>query len=71
MHMLPPAEYRLFLAVAGGRGKTVRMRVLFRVVWPRGASESALRRLVYRLRRRIGSKYVESIRGIGYRLVDA
>ena len=69
---LPEKEFRLLRILCDRPGRVVLSGTLCALIW--GGKQSStlapnrLRRMVERLRQRIGRKWVESIRGRGYRL---
>jgi len=69
---LPEKEFRLLQSLSRRPGHVVLNGVLCADLWseprPERQAPNRLRRMVERLRQRIGRKWVESIRGRGYRL---
>lgn len=65
---LPTLEHRLLATLMLQPGRLVCRRDLMDALWPEGTwpSENALDVLVSSLRRRIGSKFIRTVRGRGY-----
>jgi two-component system response regulator MprA len=72
---LTPTEFRLLARLLAHPGETVRRRDLVRAGWPHGAivRDNTLDAYVARLRRKLatlsGTPTIETLRGIGYRLI--
>jgi DNA-binding response OmpR family regulator len=69
---LPEKEFILLKSLARRPGNVVLSGILCADIWgdrwPGNCASNRLRRMVDRLRQRIGSKWIESIRGRGYRI---
>ncbi len=66
-------EWRVFMAIADGRGRVVTTRDLLRSVWKRGHRKGApippvVRRVTQRIRQKVGASNIRLVRGHGYRL---
>jgi two-component system response regulator MprA len=72
---LTPTEFRLLARLLAQPGETVRRRDLVRAGWPHGAivRDNTLDAYVARLRRKLdalpGAPAIETLHGIGYRLI--
>lgn len=67
---LSPVEYRLLLVLMRNAGRIVRREALADHLWEdseEGIGDNTLTVTVSRLRRKVGAKYIETIRGFGYR----
>jgi len=66
---LSPKERRLFRCLVEARGKVVTFKVIEEIVWQGEAvSSSALRTLLYRLHKKLGTKLIETVPTFGCRL---
>ncbi|WP_148616348.1 response regulator transcription factor [Nocardioides rubriscoriae] len=74
--LLSPTEFRMLAAIAGRPDEVVRRRAVVAAAWPDGAivSENTVDSLMRRLRTKMGEVetpvVIETLRGIGFRLVD-
>jgi two-component system response regulator MprA len=74
---LSPTEFRLIAALLGHPGDVVRRRELLRAGWPDGAivHENTLDQYVARVRRKLlqvgAPDRIETVRGVGYRVVTS
>lgn len=74
---LSPTEFRLLAALLGRQNEVVRRRELLRAGWPDGAivHENTLDQYVARVRRKLtqvaSPDRVETVRGVGYRVVSS
>ena len=72
---LTPTEFRLLAALAGQPGAVLRRRELVRAAWPEGAivHDNTLDQYVARLRRKLretaAQATIETLHGVGYRLL--
>lgn len=67
---LSPVEYRLLAVLMENPGRIVRREILLEKLWDNWGQEiedNTLSVNISRLRRKIGSDYIETIRGFGYR----
>jgi two-component system response regulator MprA len=72
---LSPTEYRMLAAIAARPGEVVRRRAVVAAAWPDGAivSENTVDSLMRRVRAKLddvgAGVVIETVRGVGYRLV--
>jgi two-component system, OmpR family, response regulator VanR len=62
-------ELQLFLLLIKNRNRTLTKEEIEKELWPlQGVSDSAIKKLILRIRNKIKSDIIISVRGIGYRL---
>lgn len=74
--LLTPTEYRMLAAITSRPGAVVRRRSVVAAGWPDGAhvSENTIDSFMRRIRSKLGSidapVEIETVRGVGFRLVE-
>lgn len=71
---LRPVEYRLLLMLMTNAGRIVKREQLLENLWDEadaGVEDNTLSVHISRLRRKLGSEYIETVRGFGYRFTGS